>query len=476
MIGSASDTQLVARYRAGEQAAFDEIHRRYENRLERFAQRILGKQSDNAEDVVQEAMFRAARALRRDDRHIELKPWLFRLTRNTALDEISRVRTDSMPLDDAEDFGALRAAPSTEPVQAYERREGMRDLLDDLSTLPEAQRHALVRREVDGLSHAQVAAELGLTEQATKSLVFRARSNLIKERDARTAECPIVQRQLLEAAAEHRRAPVSALRHVARCPVCREFRRQLKLTDRAVALLSPGPLLLAGITLGGGLTLAGKGAGVKAAVATTASVATVGAVALGTTVFGPGDPAPLEVRSPAVQSGVLPSGEKLPAGTAVIRQELELAEGNVRDRSTTLRCPEGTRVADLLPPEGARLAVTYAPGTAVGESRDARIVFAPATLDRPTRVTVFMLCKRPDAGGSLRAPGQSALERPTHRVVADEELVRAEPSAGAEVVGEVRRGEPVEAVGEARQGWLRVVTEAGARGWVRDDALGRAQP
>ena len=472
MIGP-SDTQLVARFRAGDQAAFDEIHRRYGKRLERFAQRILGNRSDQAEDVVQEAMFRAARALRRDERHIDLKPWLFRLTRNTTLDELARVRTDTMPMDDADDLGVLRAAPSTEPVQAFERRESMRDLLDDLATLPEAQRHALVRREVDGLTHAQVATELGLTEKATKSLVFRARSNLVRERDARGTEHEPVQQELLAAADEHRRPSAAALRHVAKCRICRDFRRDLKLSQRAVALLDPGPLLLAGITFGG-LSLAGKGAGVKAAAGAAASVATVGAVVLGTTVFGPGEPSPIEVRSPAVQTGQLPDGAPVPAGTAVIRQDLELAEGDVRDRSTTLECPPGTRIADLLPPEGARLAVTYAPGTVIGGSRRGKIVFAPAVLDEPARVTVYMLCKRPDERGSLRAPGQSAIDKPTHTVVADEVEVREDRNGAP--VGTVQRGEPVQAVGEPAGGWQRVITESGARGVVPVDALRRTQP
>ena len=71
------------------------IHERHHAALERFARKILGRGSERAEDVVQEAMLRASRALLRDDRHIELKPWLFRLTRNCALDELARVRTDT---------------------------------------------------------------------------------------------------------------------------------------------------------------------------------------------------------------------------------------------------------------------------------------------------------------------------------------------------------------------------------------------
>ena len=64
------------------------------------------------------------------------------------------------------------------PEQAQERRAGVRELLEDIATLPEVQRHALLRRELDGQSHEEIASELGLTEGSTKSLVFRARANL----------------------------------------------------------------------------------------------------------------------------------------------------------------------------------------------------------------------------------------------------------------------------------------------------------
>src|SRR6476646_5318415 len=193
------DQQLIAAYRAGDDAAFGRIHERHHAALERYARKVLGRNSEHAEDVVQEAMLRASRALRRDERHIELRPWLYRLTRNTALDEIARVRTDSVDLDEAEGWGVLRAPESMEPEAVVERRGRVRDLLGDMATLPAQQRHALLRREVDGISHAALAAELGGSEQATKNLVHRARTNLVKQRAARSHDCDDVRRDLLEA-------------------------------------------------------------------------------------------------------------------------------------------------------------------------------------------------------------------------------------------------------------------------------------
>ena len=113
-----SDAQLVAAYRHGDRSAFDAIHTRYTPRLERFAHKILARSAPGvAEDVVQEAMLRASRALLRDEREIDLKPWLFRLTRNCALDELSRVKTDSVALDD-EDSHVFLAAPAVDRARA----------------------------------------------------------------------------------------------------------------------------------------------------------------------------------------------------------------------------------------------------------------------------------------------------------------------------------------------------------------------
>lgn len=95
----------------------------------------------------------------------------------------------------------------------------------------------------------------------------------------------------------------------------------------------------------------------------------------------------------------------LPRGTAVVRRDVLLRAG-VRRAPRTLRitCPAGLAVADLLPPSGARLDVSYAPGTVIGVAESAtirlRLNGAPPAGDRHARVGV--LCKRPDATGALQ--------------------------------------------------------------------------
>ena len=169
-----SDEQLVARFRSGDDAPFDEIHRRYHAALLAFARRMLGAAGRDAEDVVQDALIRAYRALRVTDRPMALRPWLYMIVRNRALDELrSPQRAGAF-----DDEFALNAVPTEDAAHRVEQRDEMRSLVAEIARLPERQRLALVLREFDGCSHVETAERLHTTVPATKSLIIRARSNL----------------------------------------------------------------------------------------------------------------------------------------------------------------------------------------------------------------------------------------------------------------------------------------------------------
>jgi RNA polymerase sigma factor (sigma-70 family) len=466
---AADDQRLIAAFRAGDDAAFSKIFDRHHARLLRYARKVLGKSSEHAEDVVQEGMLRASRALRRDERHIELRPWLYRLVRNCALDEIARVRTDSVALDDADEWGVLRAPKATEPHAATERRGKLRNLVDDIAGLPAPQRHALVRREVDGISHAALAGELGMSQQASKSLVHRARTNLIKQEEARSTDCHDVRRVLLEAHDEGRRASAAAYRHLASCRECRTFRSGLRDTRRAAAMLIPAPLLLVafGLLTGKAAAATGKGALAKTGATVAASAAvTAGAVGVGVQVFDHGDPAPQSARSIALPDGRLAKGSPVPKGTAIVQTKtVRFAAGE--PVKVTLPCPAGQRVADLLAVRGAT--ASYLPGTVVGSSRAAQVVVEPQPGTSNTRVSV--LCKAPDASGSIVAGSQKA--RASGGALMHVQVTRTEllERPGGAAVGSVRRDQPVHAIGGVRDGWRRVKTDTGATGWLPADAV-----
>src|SRR5258707_14581445 len=80
-----SDRRLVTLVRDGYEAAFEEIVRRYRKPLDRFAASFVGGHS---EDVTQDAFSKALLALRGSEAEIELRPWLYRIVRNTALNDL----------------------------------------------------------------------------------------------------------------------------------------------------------------------------------------------------------------------------------------------------------------------------------------------------------------------------------------------------------------------------------------------------
>jgi RNA polymerase sigma factor (sigma-70 family) len=180
MLAAMGDNTLVDLIAAGSDDAFAALDERYRRRLVRFARGFVSGGSADAEDVVQDAMVRAVRALRNGSRPEAVGPWLHRITRNCALDlNASRRRHPVVELVD-------HAHPPAEDAQsAVERSMGVRGLVADVGRLPDTQRSALVLRELEGRSYADIADELDVTVPAVKSLLVRARAGLKRAREDR---------------------------------------------------------------------------------------------------------------------------------------------------------------------------------------------------------------------------------------------------------------------------------------------------
>ncbi len=162
------DRRLVALVREGYELAFEEIVRRYGKALARYAAAIVGSRG---EDVTQDAFSKALLALRRDGAEIELRPWLFRIVRNTALNDLR----DSPP---TPELLAEAIAGGRNPAEEFERREELTDLIRRLQSLPEPQRAAIVMRELEGLGHEEIATALGLSGGGARQAIYRARRAL----------------------------------------------------------------------------------------------------------------------------------------------------------------------------------------------------------------------------------------------------------------------------------------------------------
>jgi len=181
------DRRLVDLVRNGYDAAFEEIVRRYRRPLDRFAAAIVGGRS---EDVTQDAFSKALPALRGTDQEIELRPWLYRIVRNTALNDLRDQAPPTAELSESLPGGLSAAAEA-------EAHEELADLMERLQALPEPQRAALVMRELEGLSHEEIAVALGVSGGAARQAIFRARAAL------RSGLGLVVPMPILRALVEH---------------------------------------------------------------------------------------------------------------------------------------------------------------------------------------------------------------------------------------------------------------------------------
>ncbi len=163
-----SDRRLARLAGEGNDAAFEEIVHRYRSRLVAFAAGIVP--AHRAEDIVQESLTRVYSVLREGDSDVHLAPWLFTIVRNRSL---NAVRDERVHVELDEQYDGV-----TPPPEILARKEEVAALVAGIKALPEAQRQALVGRELEGLSHEEIASRLGATPASVRGLIFRARSGV----------------------------------------------------------------------------------------------------------------------------------------------------------------------------------------------------------------------------------------------------------------------------------------------------------
>ena len=258
-----SDEQLVALFRAGNDAAFSVIHDRYRQRLFVYSRQMLGGSRQDAEDALQDVFLRAYSSLRVNDRPVSLRAWLYRVAHNRCIDHLRK------PVPPAADLLETSRRPVHDPTIEAERRDDLRRLIADIRRLPDQQRSALLMREMDGLSYAELAEALGVSLQAVKSLLVRARIGLVEAVEARNTACAEIRSDIADAFDRGVRASGRSRKHLRDCAGCTEYRAQLRGVREGFAALSPGPgpltaalkLLGIGGAAGGGAASSGAAAG-----------------------------------------------------------------------------------------------------------------------------------------------------------------------------------------------------------------------
>lgn len=172
-----SDEEIVARVRGGDTALYEIIMRRYNQRLYRVARAILRDDAE-AEDVMQDAYVRAYQHLDQFAGRALFSTWLTRIAVHEALSRL-RQRNRNQQLDDTGQDGEISmnmVETSPDPEQSASRAELSHLLEEALLDLPEHYRTVVMLRDVEGMSTAETAVALDLTEENVKIRLHRGRA------------------------------------------------------------------------------------------------------------------------------------------------------------------------------------------------------------------------------------------------------------------------------------------------------------
>jgi len=177
------DGELLARLRAGDEAAFAALVRRHQQSLLRLAQTMVGSRAV-AEEVVQDTWLGLLRGIDRFEERSSLKTWLFRILVNRARSTgVRERRTDAVP-DEGDTFD--RSGAWAVPPEPWADRVDDRLVAGALAgrvrahveELPSAQRQVVLLRDVEGLPAHEVCTVLGINDGHQRVLLHRGRARL----------------------------------------------------------------------------------------------------------------------------------------------------------------------------------------------------------------------------------------------------------------------------------------------------------
>lgn len=178
-----NDCEVVQRFLAGDEQAFNELVRRYQARLLRFVNRMIGDW-ERSEDLVQDIFVRVFRSIEGFDQSRKFSTWVYAIARNVARTELRR-RSKSrevlfQTLEGDDDSGWTMdywSDPSPGPDELYRKRRLQATVEEAVEMLPERYRAVFVLRELEERSYEEIAEIADLNVGTVKSRLNRARQH-----------------------------------------------------------------------------------------------------------------------------------------------------------------------------------------------------------------------------------------------------------------------------------------------------------
>lgn len=183
-----TDEELMGLYREGSRDAFEELFSRHHRRVIQFCYRMTGDRA-RAEEAAQEVFLRIARAAFTYRPTAKFTTWMFTIARRATLNFLrdEKETGEKVPLRHGTDREEVPGAMQVEgpadldPERIVWSAQLGEKFVEALQSLPETYRTAFVLNRGDGLTCEEVATVLGITVQAVKSRIFRAKEMLLRE-------------------------------------------------------------------------------------------------------------------------------------------------------------------------------------------------------------------------------------------------------------------------------------------------------
>ena len=169
-----ADEALVAAFKGGDVRAFDALFTRYGQPIFGYVYRSVGDPA-LAEELTQEVFLKAFLHLRRTATETTFKAWIYRIATTTCLDAHRAAARRPATVRDEEVLALMADCAAGDPEQRQIQREQRHAVRRTLDALPAPYRQALLLRQWQGLSYAEIGEALGISVEAVTSLIHRAR-------------------------------------------------------------------------------------------------------------------------------------------------------------------------------------------------------------------------------------------------------------------------------------------------------------